>query len=312
MSLAMRQAARIRAKPTGTARGPGADVPVKPGVATVLLVYLLCFAGAMGPAFAADRSSPELLLTVVPRLAPTETRAQWTPFIKRLAREIGAPIRLQMFSTMTDFERSLQAGEPDLVYLNPYQQVMARRTRGYVPLVREGLGNLSGMLVVARDGPIRTLEDLQDKIIAFPDPNAFGASLYLRALLTERYGLRFTSEYVNTHSNVYRHVLSGLAAAGGGVNVSLRQEPPEAREALRVLYETPAVAPHPLSAHPRVPAEVRAAIVRAVLGMAGDETGRTLLAEVNLRAPVVADHARDYAALERLKLEKYYVDRHTR
>lgn len=275
-----------------------------------MLAYLLCLAGLIGPASAADKSSPELLLTVVPRLAPMETHAQWTPFIKRLAREIGTPIRLQVFSAMTDFEQSLQAGEPDLVYPNPYQQVVARRTRGYIPLVREGLGNLSGMLVVARDGPIRALEDLHGKTIAFPDPNAFGASLYLRALLTERHGLRFTSEYVNTHSNVYRHVLNGLTAAGGGVNVSLRQEPPEAREALRVLYETPAVAPHPLSAHPRVPAKVRAAIVRAVLGMAGDETGRALLAEVNLRVPVVADYARDYAALEQLKLEKYYVHRH--
>lgn len=309
----MHQAARIRAEPIGAARADGKRLPVKqPGVATWILVYLLSLAGLAGSASAADKSSPELLLAVVPQLAPTEMHAHWAPFSKRLAREIGTPIRLQVFSTMTDFEQSFQTGEPDLVYLNPYQQVVARRARGYVPLVREGLGNLSGMLVVARDGPIRALEDLQDKTIVFPDPNAFGASLYMRALLTERHGLRFTATYVNTHSNVYRHVLTGLAAAGGGINVSLRQEPPEAREALRVLYETPSVAPHPLSAHPRVPAELRAAVTRSVLKMAGDDAGRALLAEVNLRAPVTADYARDYGVLERLKLEKYYVHRHAR
>lgn len=273
----------------------------------VLAMLSLPVAGISVSSVQAAEARPELVLSVVPRQPPAVTHAQWTPFSKRLASEIGAPISVRVFSTFTDFERAFQKGELDLVYLNPYQQVIARRTQGYIPLVRSGAGGLSGALVVARAGPIHELQDLQDKTIVFPDPNAFGASLYLRALLAERYKIRFTARYVRTHSNVYRHVLRGLAAAGGGVNVTLRQEPSEVQDGLSVLYETPPVAPHPLSAHPRVPAAQRAAIARAVLAMADDEPGRALLAAVNLREPVAAEYARDYQALERLRLEKYYV-----
>ena len=272
----------------------------------VLVMWALPAAAISVAAQAAD-ARPELVLTVVPRQPPAVTHVQWMPFSKRLGDDIGARIMLRVFDSIIDFERSFQAGEPDLVYLNPYHAVIARRAQGYIPLARAGAGGLSGALVVARDGPIHTLQDLQDKTIAFPHPNAFGASLYMRALLTERHRIRFTANYVTSHGNVYRHVLRGLAAAGGGVNVTLRQEPPAVQEGLRVLYETPPVAPHPLSVHPRVPAALRAAIARAVLAMADDEPGRGMLAAVNLHDPVAADYARDYRDLERLQLEKYYV-----
>lgn len=250
-------------------------------------------------------------LGVVPQLPSDQTHRAWTPFAERLSREVGAHITLKVYRDITEFESDVARGIIDFAYLNPYEQVVAKKTRGYLPLVRAGKQLLSGALVVHRDSPIRSIGDLQGKTIGFPHPNAFGASLYLRALLREQFRIDFMPRYLSTHSNVYRHVLRQLVDAGGGVNITLQQEPPEARNHLRVLYVTPSVAGHPLSAHPRVTTGLRTAIVRAIQRMADDPSGQSLLAAVSLADPVSADYARDYAPLERLGIEKLYVPGYT-
>lgn len=246
-------------------------------------------------------------LAVIPRSPPAQTHRDWVPLTERLSRAVGARLVVRVYGDISDFESELVRGIPDFAFLNPYQQVVVGRRQGYRPLVREGRTMLTGILVVRHDSPIRTVEDLRGKTLAFPHPNAFGASLYLRALLRERFNIDFTPRYMNSHGNVYRHVLRGLTDGGGGVNITLGEEAPAARQQLRVLFETPAVAPHPLAAHPRVPAGLRSAVARALLRMADDADGRALLAAVHLPNPVAADHARDYAPLEKLRLEKYYV-----
>jgi len=151
------------------------------------------------------------------------------------------------------------------------------------------------------------VRELDGQTIGFPDANAFAASPYMRALLQEKERIHFQAQYFTTHGSVYRHVISGDVVAGGGVNTTLARERPETRSALRVLYETPGTAPHPLSAHPRVPAPDRERMIKAILGMEQDETGRRMLRSIQIIKPVRADFARDYAPLEKLNLQKYAV-----
>lgn len=251
--------------------------------------------------------SGDLVFSIVPRSPPSQTHRDWLPLLERLSRIVGARFSIRVYNDLSDFETDLHNGVPDFVFLNPYQQAIAGRRPGYVPLVREGQQLLSGLLVVRADSPIRTLADLRGKTIAYPHPNAFGASLYMRAVLHEKFGIQSVPRYVTTHTNVYRNVLRGLADAGGGVNATLNQEPAAVRDKLRVLYETPAVAPHPVSAHPRVPSGVRTAVARAIKQLAASPESRSLLATIGVPHPVDADHGRDYAPLARLHFEKYAV-----
>lgn len=249
----------------------------------------------------------EYLLAVVPQLSPTVTYRDWSPFAERLGHEIGTTLRVRVYRTFEEFETDLANGLPDLVYLNPYHQIRAHQVQGYVPLVRDGSYRLNGVLVVRRDSPVQSVKDLNGQAIGFPDPNAFAASLYMRALLQEKEKMRFTPRYYTTHGNVYRHVIVGDVAAGGGVNTTLAAERAETRTELRVLYQTPGTAPHPLSAHPRVPVNKREAIIAAILRMQKDADGARLLKAIQMPEPVRADYARDYAPLEKWQLQKYTV-----
>ena len=272
------------------------------------LLSLFFFIGLCAPAGALEK--PEYSLTVVPQLPALTTHKAWAPFVERLEKETGLRIKLTLYKTVPEFEVAVLAGKADFAFMNPYHQVMAKKAQGYVPLVRNGAESLYGIVVVARDGPIKNLKDLNGKEIAFPTPNAYAASLYLRALLSEQIGIKYKPYYLETHSDIYRHVILGKAAAAGGVNITFNRESADIRAQLRILYQTPPSAPHPLSAHPRVPAPDRQAMVAAILRLGADPANRELLQNVQLPQPVVADYQKDYQPVEKLGLEKYVVPRH--
>lgn len=245
-------------------------------------------------------------LSVVPQFPATELHRDWAPPLQRVAAESGLNLSLKLATTIPRFEAELLAGGPDFAFMNPYHAVMAMKAQGYLPLVRD-TKPLTGILVVRQDSPVKAVKELDGQDIAFPSPNAFGASLWMRALLTEREGISFKPLYVQTHSNVYRQVIRGKTAAGGGVNNTLLQESGEVRADLRVLLETPPAAPHPVSVHPRVPQKVQAAFAQAWMQLAQDAAGRAMLKEVAMANPLRADYARDFRPLEQYKLEKYVV-----
>ena len=252
---------------------------------------------------------PTYSVMVVPQVPASELMRDWTPLLARLSQLTGCTLVLKLAASIPLFETELLAGVPDFAFLNPYHQVLAFRAQGYVPLVRNAQP-LSGILVVRKDDPIQHVRELDGKEVAFPAPNALGASLYLRALLAEREKVHVRPVYVQTHSNVYRQVMLGKSAAGGGVNQTLAQERDELRNGLRVLLETPGVAPHPFSAHPRVPADLQEAVGAALLGLGADAAAAALLKAVQMPRPMRADHRRDYQPLEAMRLDRY-VERET-
>lgn len=226
------------------------------------------------------------------------------PILERLGAQVGAQFELKVAKDIPSFEQEVRSGQPDFAYLNPFHQVRAWRAQGYVPLVRD-TKMLTGIVVVRRDDPIRKLPELAGKAVAFPAPNAFGASLLIRAQLDEVEHVPIEPVYARTHTNGYRQTLAGNTAASGGLRATLLREPAEVRSGLRILYETPGSPPHPLSAHPRVPEAVRKKVQAAWLLLAKDPALQAPFEAIPMSHPVAASHVRDYAPLERLKLDRY-------
>lgn len=243
-------------------------------------------------------------LAVVPQLTPIDMYGNWQPLVEALTLA-KIPCDLVIHPTIEVFEQEFLQGRADLVFLNPYHMVMARNAHGYVPLVRDRRP-LEGLLLVARDAPVRTVKDLRGSRISFPAPNALGASLYIRAVLAEE-NMPYQAHYAGNHRNAIRQVLAGDSAAAGVVRATYELEPTEVSQALRVLYTTPAIAPHPIAAHPRVPLAVRQQLLDVLYGLARDAHQQGLLQAIQMPEPVAADYRRDYAPLGRLGLERFVV-----
>ncbi len=265
-----------------------------------LLVVLLCWLP-----LTAYADKHVYKIAIVPQHTPLLVYRYWRPIIDQLEKDIGVKFEILTYKNFKEFIKALQAGEPDFSYLSPYHLVLARKKQNYIPLLRDADKQLVGLVVVRKDSPITSINQLQGKTIAFPSPNAFAASLYLRAWLREKVGIDFTASYVGTHGNVYRNVVRSFVAAGGGVNSTLASQPASLRKLLRVLYEIPGVAAHPLATHHRVPLKIQTAFFKSILSLRDTADGRGLLNGIQVSSPIRANYERDYAFLEELDLEKY-------
>ncbi|MDH3347592.1 MAG: phosphate/phosphite/phosphonate ABC transporter substrate-binding protein [Desulfobulbaceae bacterium] len=250
-------------------------------------------------------NNKEYTMSIVPQVPSHIIQRDWKPFLNKLTQKTGFKFNLKFYKSIPDFEQGLLKGLPDFAYINPYHQVMALKEQGYKPLIRDNSKRLVGLLVVRKDNPIKSVKELNGKELAFPSPNALAASLYMRALLTESEKINFTAKYVKTHSNVYRNVLLKKTAAGGGVNKTLKKETKEFQDQLRILYKTPGIPPHPISAHPRVPDTVINKITAAILQLSEEKENSLLFKNIAIPNPIRANYELDYKPLELLGLEKY-------
>jgi phosphonate transport system substrate-binding protein len=267
----------------------------------------LLISGAVQAACLGDPHSAKVYsFDVVPQLTAAKIYTTWSPLLQRVGQEAGLCFELRVWPTIPEFEQKLLKGDPEFVFLNPYHAVLAYQKKKYQPLLADSEDLLTGILVVRTDSSIQSLEALKGKTVSLPAPNAFAASLLIRAELAKR-KIDIQPVFVKTHSNVYRSVIGKDAVAGGGVNNTLDNEAPEVRQQLRVLFETPAYTPHPIVTHPSVPAAVRERFLQAMLKLTQDDAGRKLLDDINLHKPQAVTYAKHYKPLEALQLEKFLV-----
>jgi phosphonate transport system substrate-binding protein len=241
---------------------------------------------------------------VTPQFEQRRLHSIWKPIVEELERRTGLRFELKTTLRIQDFEKEYRKGGFDFVYINPYHLFATAESQQYIPLVSDARP-LRGILVVRKDSPVTKPADLAGKVVAFPSPNALGASLMMRADLERLHHVRVKPLYVKTHSSVYLHVAAGLASAGGGVEKTLQEQAPEIRDSLRVIYTTRGMQSHPVAAHPRVAQADREKVRRAFLEMDATPEGRALLSRVPVEraVPVSLD---DYRAILGWGLKDYW------
>lgn len=241
-------------------------------------------------------------IAVIPSAPPVVLHKQWVPFVERLSRETGLEFRLKMFERMAEFEREIWSGTPDFIFSSPIQTVVAHKTNGYVPLVRGGK-DISVGLFVRRESPFKNIDDLTGKSISFVG-NKNLCSVFIQHMMGEHKNkLSFNREYAGSTRNVIINVLLGKSAAGAVFIPELAKESEDTRKQLREILVTPAIAPHPLSAHPRVPRVAQEAVKKASLAIAAASDGDELFRSIRMNAPVAANYDRDYRNLEKIDIE---------
>jgi phosphonate transport system substrate-binding protein len=270
-----------------------------------VFVISACFPGRFASRNACYAAEP-YTFGVVPQFEQRKLHAIWKPIINELEKRTGLSFKLVTTLKIQDFEKEFVAGRFDFAYINPYHVTKTAKTEGYIPLVADS-APLRGILVVLKTSPITKLTELNGKLVAFPSPNALGASLLMRADLERIFHVSVKPIYVKSHSSVYLHVAQGLAAAGGGVEKTLQEQSQDIRSAVRVIYTTRPMPSHPFTAHPRVPKEHREKVRQALLDMDKTPAGRALLSKVPVKH-LIATSMADYSKLLDWGLDAYWDD----
>lgn len=242
-----------------------------------------CFLGWLSAAcllFAegSARATPgeEISVGIVPQQAATALAKTWIPLLAELSQRTGTRLSFRTAPDIPTFEERMKQGEYDIAYMNPYHYTIFSQRPGYRAFAREKGRRLVGIIVVRKDSPVRQLDELAGRIVAFPAPAAFAASILPRGEFS-RQNIDIDARFVSSHDSVYRGVAQGSFAAGGGITRTLEAIDPAIASQLRILATTPAYVPHAFAAHPRLPDETVARILAGMQSLDQNEAGRKVL-----------------------------------
>ena len=244
---------------------------------------------------------------VVPQFASQGLNTIWQPLLTEISSRTGVTLKLVSEESIPAFEESFMRGDYDFAYMNPWHSVIAYEKQGYIPIIKDASRKLRGILVVNKDSSITAVSELQDSEIAFPAPNALGASLLMRADLKQLFNLNIKPVYVKTHPSVYLNVALKTTIAGGGVLGTLRKQPQALQDKLKIIYQTREVNPHPIVAHPRVDKLLQEKVQAAILAISADPKTQHLLADIPIQQASPAALA-EYLQLKEWGLDAFYVE----
>lgn len=232
-------------------------------------------------------SAAPLTFGIVPQQSATRLAEVWGPVLSYLSEKTGLELQFATAKDIPTFEKRLLDGGYDFAYMNPYHFVFFNEHVGYRAIAHRSGKGIEGLVVVAKDSPIQSLEELQGKKIAFPSPAAFAASVLPRGELRSS-GIEIEPVYVSSHDSVYLNVSKGFFAAGGGIGRTLNNTPAEVQEQLRVLWKTKAYTPHAVASHPRIEMSDHEKLQQALVDMAADPAGVALLESLSIESWMAA------------------------
>ncbi|MDH5480233.1 MAG: phosphate/phosphite/phosphonate ABC transporter substrate-binding protein [Nitrosomonas sp.] len=239
---------------------------------------------------------------VIPQFHRQRLQEIWLPIIQQLEQASGYSFRFTTARNIPEFEKKYFAGEYDVAYVNPYLAVANNMHQTYIPILKDVARELQGIIVVPISSPIQTVAQLKNQRIAFPAPNALGASLLIRSDLKNSFKINVEPVYVQSHSSVYLNVIVGTVAAGGGVQKTLSQQSQAIRQNLRILYSTRTVASHPIMIHKRLSHVQQQIIKNSLIEISKYPNGKNLFLQIPVNKLGDAN-IEDYLPLLELGLE---------
>jgi phosphonate transport system substrate-binding protein len=203
------------------------------------------------------------------------TAQYWNPILTHVSSKSGVPLELKLAKTAQEGNAIAEKGNYAFLYTNHFF-TPERDRLGYKVIARPAGPGIRSQIVVPVDSPIRSLEDLKGKEVAFVTPDGFtGYWLPMDALLRAKVDVKvvFTG---NQEASSAQLKVNKVAAAGVNSSVMARYGRRESFE-YRALWTSDIYQDLCIMANPRVPADKVAAVKAAFIDMVKHPEGRQIL-----------------------------------
>lgn len=238
----------------------------------------------------ADTEIPYYTFAVVPQQSASKLTQIWAPILNKIEQDSGIRLLLKTAPNIPEFERRLSLLQYDFAYMNPYHFTVVNNEPGYQAVARAKDKRIKGIIVVGKDSPITSLQDLAGKQLAFPAATAFAASVLPRATLTKM-NIDFKPKYVQTHDSVYINVAQSRYEAGGGIIRTYASMPHSTKDQIRILWTSPGYTPHAIASRPYLNQAIITAVKQALISLNQTEEGQKVLLSLNIKGFVAAKNS---------------------
>lgn len=206
------------------------------------------------PAFANDNSVLKPLeVGVVPYISARVLIASYEPMRLYLEQVLGRPVKIYTAAGFKQFFLNARRGDYDLVISAAHFARILQKEHQFTPLVRYSAGGRA-LVMTALNSPLKTLQDLQGRVIAVPDKLSL-ATIVCLAYLHEN-GLQQDIDFqlleVPSFASAILAVQKGDAMAAITAKGVIAQMPQELRESVRTIVVTGEFIPLVFLANPRI------------------------------------------------------------
>jgi phosphonate transport system substrate-binding protein len=219
-------------------------------------------------------------LAIVPYLPARILLERYKPLRVYLERSLRRPVTLFTAPDYQTFIARTQRREYTFVVTVAHAARLAELEAGYVPMLRPAM-DTHAILLVARDGPIRSIADLRGRRVAVPDNLAIVTQLGAEVLRSHglKPGEDVTLYTATTHSTAMHAVLAGEAEAAVVSDRAFIAAASDLKQELRAIATSASGVPGVVYlASPAVPGALVAEITQAILGFANETAdGRKFL-----------------------------------
>ncbi len=223
-------------------------------------------------------------LTVSPDFPP-ERIASWFVFNTWLQKKLGVNIHLELYNDFASQHQAMQAGQVDIIYVNPYDATTLVREKGFEAIAApKGISD-EALIAVANDSDINCVEDLKPgcHIASTDDKDVHMMCM----IMLEPADLTDSNIELSEHPNyviVAKQVMNGTAQAGFFYQQSYDKMSKLIQSSVRPIVTSQiSVIKHMFLISPRF-AEHAAAIKTALLDMHNDEKGKVIVKELGFDA----------------------------
>lgn len=156
-----------------------------------------------------------LIFAYTPVEDPEVYRKVWDEFLAHLSKTTGK--RVVFFPVQSNAAQieAMRAGRLHVAGFNTGSNPIAVNCAGFVPFAMMASKNnefgYEMEIIVQADGPIRTIQDLRGRNVAFTDPNSNSGFKAPSALLKAQYGLEAGKDFKSAFSGKHDNSVIGVA-----------------------------------------------------------------------------------------------------
>lgn len=238
-----------------------------------LFAYLVFMLSAS--AFVAANEKPDYF-GVINQRSITLTAMYWNPILNYVSKKSGVPLKLRMGKTGTETTAMTERGEHAFIYTN-HMFTPERDKVGYKVLLRMQTPSINSIIIVRKDSLIKSIEELRDKVVAFPHSNAFvGYWVPMDYLIRSNIQVRET--FSGNQEGAMSQVYHGRAVAAAVNKQVLEHYARRENFSYRELWTSEPYLSIPIMAHPDMSQQKIEEVRKAFIGMKNDPEGIKILA----------------------------------
>jgi len=216
------------------------------------------------------------------------TAAYWNPIINYISEKSGVKLSLKIGRTSADTTRFVLAQEVEFAFTN-HLFSPEREKLGWKVFGRRNIPSVTGQIVVPADSGITELQQLKDKSVAFPGPEALvGYKVPMAQLISK--GIDVNVVFGGNQNGALAQLFAGKVQAVGGNSQLIDSYSTREKKKFRILWSSEPYHDLALMASGKVSDATVKAVANAFFNMKNDPQGKEILHQVSQKVGLSTDN----------------------